>query len=327
MIDNRPSIDLVICTYNNAALLDRTLAAIARQQVSSQVQWSVLVVDNNCTDTTGEIVKTYVRSNTIPQLRRIVEPRQGLTYARLCGIQNTTADWIAFVDDDCLLAADWVEQAVKFAAAQPDCGAFGGQVILNWEVPPPSFMIDFGYSFAQQEHGDRPKIVSCLVGAGLIVRREAIAATGWIEKQFMSDRVGKRLVSGGDVEMALRIAAKYDLWYTPTCQLHHIIPAWRTTEIYLQKINYGLGTSQVFGDSMTWADSYFNWIYTSIQETLKASIAILIAAVKAQIQRRSAPEVAITWSFLQGKWAGIWRMLWLDAAERRSLLGCATLRG
>lgn len=317
-------IDLVICTYNNAPLLDRTLAAIEKQQVSAAVQWSVLVVDNNCTDETAEVVEKYARANTIPQLRRVLETKQGLTYARLCGIQNTAAQWVAFVDDDCLLAADWVEQAVKFSVLHPDCGAFGGQVILDWETPPPSFVLNFGYSLAQQDQGAVPKPVSCLVGAGLIVRREAIVATGWLEKQFMSDRIGKKLISGGDVEMALRIGANYKLWYSPACRLHHVVPAWRTTNAYLQKINYGLGTSQVFGDSMTWAGSYLKWFYVSTQETLRDSIKILIPALKAGIKRRSAPEVAITWSFLQGKWVGIWRMLWLDAEERRSLMGCAT---
>src|SRR5262245_28397298 len=126
------SIDLIVCTYDNAALLDRTLAALGRQRVSSGVTWQVLVVDNNCTDRTPEVVAEHSRAGGVP-LRMVREPRQGLTPARLCGVRNTAGEWIAFVDDDCLLAEDWVEEAARFAALHPACGAFGGQVVLEWE--------------------------------------------------------------------------------------------------------------------------------------------------------------------------------------------------
>lgn len=141
------SIDLVVCTYDNAALLDRTLAALARQRVSADVRWQVLVVDNNCTDATPEVVERHRRSGAIP-LRSVCEPRQGLTPARLCGVRNTAGEWIAFVDDDCLLAEDWVEQATRFAAGHPACGAFGGQVILDWETDPPPYVRNRRYAYA-----------------------------------------------------------------------------------------------------------------------------------------------------------------------------------
>ena len=108
--------DIVICTYNNAALLDRVLTEISLQKVSKIYNWSVLVVDNNCTDETADIVNKHINSRLIPNLRRIVEQKQGLTHARLCGIKNTTSEWLAFVDDDCLLSEDWIDKAIQFAA-------------------------------------------------------------------------------------------------------------------------------------------------------------------------------------------------------------------
>lgn len=322
-MNNQLSIDVVICTYNNAALLDRTLIAISKQQVSPEVNWQVLVVDNNCTDETVAVVKRHIQSGKISGLRIVSEPRQGLTYARLCGVQNTTGDWIAFVDDDCLLQEDWIAQAAKFAAANPECGAFGGKVILDWETPPPAFVLKYGYSFAQQDHGGEPKQVSCLVGAGLVIRRSALSDIGWINKQFMTDRVGKKLVSGGDVELALRIAAKYDLWYNPECKLMHIIPLKRTSTKYLININHGLGISQLYGDSMVWSGSYIAWLFVSIYDTIRHSVDVLINTLKVLVRRRSAPENAINLSFVLGRWAGIGRMLCMKFQERRALLGCA----
>lgn len=316
-------IDLVICTYNNAVLLDRVLAAIAKQQVSLQVNWKVLVVDNNCTDHTVAVIHKHIWSSKIPGLRIVSEPRQGLTYARLCGVQNATGDWVAFVDDDCLLQEDWVEQAARFALTHSECGAFGGRVILDWEALPPAYVLKFGYSFAQQEYGTIPKQMSCLVGAGLVIRRSALPDTGWMNKQFMTDRVGKKLISGGDVELALRLASKYELWYNPECKLMHIISSSRTSKKYLMKVNYGLGISQLYGDSMLWSGSYITWLFVSTSDTIRHSVDVLINTVKVLVGRRLAPEVAIALSFVLGKWAGIGRMLCMNVQERRALLGCA----
>ena len=54
-----------------------------------------------------------------------------------------------------------------------------------------------------------------LVGAGMVVRRAAPAECGWVERPLLADRIDKRLVSGGDVEIAQRIrGAGYPLWFT-----------------------------------------------------------------------------------------------------------------
>src|SRR5579883_711969 len=325
---NNVSIDLVICTYNNAALLDRALTAISQQQVQQTVKWTVLVVNNNCTDKTTQVVDKYIKSKKIPNLSMILEPKQGLNYARLCGINNTSGTWIAFVDDDCMLKEDWVDQAAKFAQLHPECGAFGGQVILDWETPPPAFVLKYGYSFAQQEHGINISQPNCLVGAGLVISRKAILDTNWIYKQFLNDRVGKQLISGGDVEIVLRIkGAGYDIWYNPACKLMHYIPAKRTEQKYLVNINYALGKCQLISDSMVWSSSYLTYFFESIFSTLYSSVGVLKQALKFALGRGHLEyaDIAITWAFVRGKWAGIAQMLRMEVQERQDLLGCAKL--
>jgi len=327
-IDNYISIDLVICTYNNAALLDRALTAISKQQVPDHVKWSVLVVNNNSTDETSQVVDRYIQSQKIPYLSIVSEAKQGLNHARLCGVNNTAGDWIAFVDDDCMLEEDWVAQAAKFAAAHPESGAFGGKVILDWETPPPAFVLKYGYSFAQQDHGMSPTQPNCLVGAGLVVNRKAILDTNWINKQFLSDRVGKKLISGGDVEIVLRIrSAGYDIWYNPACKLMHFIPSKRIDQKYLININYGLGISQLMSDGLVWHSSYLTLLLLSVFSTFRSSVDVFVKALKVALGRGNmeVAEIAIIWAFVQGKWAGIGRMLRMDAQERRALLGSAKL--
>ncbi|BCL37657.1 glycosyltransferase [Nostoc sp. MS1] len=327
-MDKLISIDLIICTYNNAGLLDQVLNKIAQQQVPANVKWTVLVVNNNCTDATPAVVEKYIQSYSIPQLSMVLEPKQGLNHARACGIQNTTGDWFAFVDDDCMLDSDWVAQAAKFAAMNPDCGAFGGKVILDWETPPPAYVLKYGYSFAQQDHGMDIMQPTCLVGAGLIISRKAILDTNWLNEQFLSDRVGKKLVSGGDVEIVLRIrSAGYAIWYNPACKLLHYIPARRTEHQYIVNINYGLGISQLMGDSLTWSDSYKQLILESIYSTFIATVEIAKQALKVRLKRGylEVAEIPIVWGFIRGKWTGILRLVKMNQEERQKLIGSAKL--
>ncbi len=319
------SLDLVICTYNKAPLLDRTLAAIAAQHVPAHVAWHVLVVDNNCTDETPTIVEKHRQIGTIPSLSRVTEPRQGLTPARLCGIRSTTAPWIAFVDDDCLLREDWVAQAARFAQQHPRCGAFGGRVRLEWEAPPPAFALKYTYAFAEQDHGPEVQAMSYLVGAGLVVRRAALEASGWLKQQFLEDRTGQQLVSGGDMEMTLRLhGAGHVLWYVPACELRHHIPLRRTSVGYLTRINYGLGVSQSHVDALCWPGTYPAWLLTAARGAFRMSAHVLRRAARHFLQGAPpAEEVAIDWSFTQGRWAGIATVLRMDVRKRRKLLGCA----
>jgi glycosyltransferase involved in cell wall biosynthesis len=322
------SIDLVICTYNNAALLDRVLTAISNQQVPKNSYWTVLVVNNNCTDETSEVIHKHIQAQKIPHLSMILESQQGLNHARLCGLKNTTGDWIAFVDDDCMLKEDWLAQAAEFALSHPECGAFGGKVILDWETTPPNYILKYGYSFAQQNHGISPTQPDCLVGAGLVVNRKAIIKTNWLDKQFLSDRVGNKLISGGDVEIVLRIrSAGYDIWYNPACQLMHFIPAKRTSQKYLVDINYGLGISQQLSDAIVCDRSYATWLVMAFFATFRSSYDVFIKASKVALKRGyvEVAELPIIWAFVRGQWAGLGRIIRMKSQQRQALLGSAKL--
>ncbi len=311
------SIDLILCTYNNAALLDRALAAISKQRVSSEIDWQVLVVENNCTDATPEVVEKHRRSGAIP-LRMIRESRQGLTPARLRGVRSTAGEWIAFVDDDCLLAEDWIEEAARFAAGHPACGAFGGQVILDWETAPPPYASNRRYAYAGKAHGETAHRRPWLAGAGMVVRRAALADCGWIDKQYLEDRIGKRPVSGGDMEIGLRIAARWEVWYNPVCKLRHVVPKRRLTRRYVRGIVFGLGASRHNAMALTWKRSYPAWlVYSAIYSAGFGLLGVL------QFFREG--EIPLAFNPVRGWWAAMGSMARMDPGERREMLGSAAI--
>jgi len=317
-------LEVVICTYNNAAMLDGVLSTLARQVPSENPGWTCLVVNNNCTDETEDVVLKYVSGGVVPGLRSVREAEQGLTRARLRGVQTSNAKWIAFVDDDCFLKPDWVAEAICFTQRRPTAGAFGGQVILDWQVEPPDFARNFAYCFAEQNRGDIEQQVPFLAGAGLVVNRNALAACGWIDGPLVADRIGKGLVSGGDVEIVLRIAsAGHPLWYAPKCVLHHQIPEWRTTKRYLKTINRNLGVSQSLADVLVSEVALAQWFFGSLLAACKQVLGLARIAIQVIRRSRSITDFSIQANFIFGQLQGIWRILDMPPNQRHQLMGRA----
>ncbi|BCS31453.1 hypothetical protein TBR22_A06540 [Luteitalea sp. TBR-22] len=316
------SLDVIVCTWNNAALLDRTLRSLEAQHPVPGLDWSLLVVDNNCTDDTSLVLQAAL-SRGLP-LRVEHEPEQGLTPARLRGVRSTTRTWLAFVDDDCVLDPAWLAQTAAFIGAHPDCGAFGGRITLAWEGSPPAYALRVPYAFAGKNHGDTPHRRTWLAGLGMTVRRAALESTGWVERPLLADRIGSRLVSGGDMEIGLRIASRsHEVWYAPECRITHCIPERRTSRDYLARLLAGLGASRHQVAALTWARSAPAFAGFSIAVAVGFAARGLLDTVLdvGRPAPRAGPRVAF--APLTG-WVHAMRHLWrLPESERRALIGAA----
>jgi hypothetical protein len=86
-------------------------------------------------------------------------------------------------------------QAIR---SHPQAGGISGRVVLDWEEPPPNFLKGLGSCFAEQDLGEAACEIDGMVGAGMVVRRRALVECGWLHRPLLADRIGKRLVSGGD---------------------------------------------------------------------------------------------------------------------------------
>jgi len=319
-----PDLSIIICTYNNARQLRDALAGIAAQRLGDGTALEIVVVDNNCTDDTAAVVDAFASANPALNARLVREARQGLTPARQCGVVNSTADWLAFVDDDCVLAPDWIEQALGFARQNPRCGAIGGRVILSYESPPDSYMHRYEWLMGHQDFGDDPQPVPSLVGAGMMLRRSALVDSGWVEKPLLGDRVANRMVSGGDVEIGLRIAAKnWELWYVPRCRLDHRIPKKRMRDGHLRRLAFGLGASEVLVKSLGWSGSQTGLIAAATRQSAVYSTRALSRGLFALRRGRDLRPVWLDAKFAWGAWVGVGRWIRSPAAVRNEIFGAA----
>ena len=73
-------VTVAICTWNRASLLDQTLTQMHQLRVPSNVEWELLIVNNNCTDDTDAVI---ARHHGVLPLRRLFESKPGLSNVRI----------------------------------------------------------------------------------------------------------------------------------------------------------------------------------------------------------------------------------------------------
>ena len=79
-----PVISVVLCTYNRSHLVAEALNALLAQ-VPGTPPYEVVVVDNNSSDATRDVVEAFVASGVV---RYEFEPCQGLSVARNHGVPS-----------------------------------------------------------------------------------------------------------------------------------------------------------------------------------------------------------------------------------------------
>lgn len=244
-------LSVVICTYNGEARIGQVLERLRSQLQTNSIDWEILVVDNNSSDNTQQIINTYQAQ--MP-LRYVFEAEQGLAFARSRAVREAAGRWVAFLDDDTLPAEDWVVQAYQFAQARPNIGAFGGQIHANYEVEPPPNFDQVAVFLAVIERGSKPHRYDRVLppGAGLIVQRQV-----WLDcvplKTVLVGRTTGAMLASEDIEAVMHIQrAGWEIWYCPNLHLYHQIPAWRIERSYLLKLVKGMGLARHQIRMMRW---------------------------------------------------------------------------
>lgn len=255
---NRPipakRLSVVLCTYNpRPDLLARSLRAISRQTLHPDA-FELVVVDNN----SPVMLRTDICERlALREVRVVQEYRQGLTYARVGGINATSAPVICFVDDDNEIAPDYLERVLEISETEAELGAWGGICQGAFEAPVGSLQHEWLPHLGVREAGHEPLTGHGdawgphePIGAGICVRRHvAEGYVAFVEGEGAAGALGRKgnaLLSGED-SLISRIAHRlgYVVGYRPQLQLMHHITAPRLKIRYLTRLMHGHGRSYV----------------------------------------------------------------------------------
>ncbi len=81
-------ISVILCTHNRCQSLAKALNSLAALTLPESVEWEVLVVDNNSSDGTREVVQRDFCGRYPGRFRYLFEPQPGKSYALNAGIRQ-----------------------------------------------------------------------------------------------------------------------------------------------------------------------------------------------------------------------------------------------
>lgn len=247
-------VSVAICTHNGRKLLPTTISHLKQQQVSDQVAWEVLVIDNCSSDGTAEIARACWGDDGPAPLNVVQEPRLGLSYARERAFTEARHEIVSFVDDDNWVSPRWVKTVSECMSAEPELAALGSTNTAVAETAFPNWFPRWAHYYAAHASCEFPSMEGwLLVGAGMSVRKhcwDEMKTNGF--RQRLTDRVGTRLTTCGDLELgcALQLAG-WKIRVEPSLQLRHFMTPARLQWRYLRHL------ARKTGEAMTLLDSYF----------------------------------------------------------------------
>jgi glycosyltransferase involved in cell wall biosynthesis len=246
----KPDISVIICTHNpRADYFSRVLDAL-RLQTLSKEQWELLLIDN----ASKEKLTDLLDLSWHPHGKIVREDEIGLTPARLRGIKESSGGLLIFVDDDNVLAADYLANGLNIAEGWPMLGAFGASISGEFETPPPDWINPYLEGLAIREL-DRDYwcnlggwSLALPYGAGLCIRRQV--AADYLQKASTSEirkmlgRSGAKMGAGEDhdlAECALDIGLGVARF--TALKILHLIPKSRLTADYVVQLYAGFAVS------------------------------------------------------------------------------------
>ena len=237
------NISVVLATYNRAGSLRTTLESFSRLVVPKDLTWELLVVDNNSTDYTRQVVEKFAETAAFP-VRYIFEKRQGKSIAMNTAIAEAEGMIIAFTDDDVLLHSAWLSN-LKRTFDEFDCAAVAGRVIPQWSHAKPDWLeMEGQFAVVNYDFGDEIKEVTIPpIGANSAFRKDVFGKYGLFRLDLGLN--GKRhTVTCEDWEFGERLLRGGEkIVYCPTAIVHHPVDPTRTTKRYFLSWYYYNGVS------------------------------------------------------------------------------------
>lgn len=257
------SITTSICTWNRSKSLSAMLASLRQLKIPMGIDWEVLIVNNNCTDHTDEVVEQF--ADSLP-IRLLHESRQGLSNARNCAVAAAKGDYILWTDDDAIVDPNWLAAYVNAVRTWPNAALFGGPIKLKLEgTPPPWFaemLCDESFAFVYA-HRDPSKIPmklnstqSTLIpyGPNLCIRMREQQKLRY--KPYLG-RYKNQQIRGEEFDL---VTAMLDLgaegWWVPDAIVHHVVTQDLQTEMHLRNYFIGLGRMYVRNDPQSHFGSF-----------------------------------------------------------------------
>ena len=143
-------ISVVVPFHNAEKHIEDCIRALLSQNYPSS-RYEIIMVDNNSTDNSAEVIKNY------PQIKLLSELKQGSYAARNRGVAESKGSIIAFTDSDCVPSPKWLDK-ISASLSAPGVGIIQGGRLYAIESPGLSLLEAYeseraAYTFSGESSG------------------------------------------------------------------------------------------------------------------------------------------------------------------------------
>ena len=237
-------ISIIIPTCNRGEILKKALESIHSLACDGSFTYRFLIVDNNSTDKTKEVVENF-RDQYKVEVKYFFEPQQGISCARNRGIREAQGEFIVFTDDDCLPNYQWLGEIFE-CFKETQCDAIGGRILPSFPPHTPKWVEKckdlLCGPIVFHDYGEETKLYEKpmleFVGANIAFRREVFQKYGY----FRTDLGVGQGTMGEETEFFQRLQSQgCKIYYCGKAVVWHPVEFQRLSLKYLAKWNIGLG--------------------------------------------------------------------------------------
>ncbi len=240
-------VSVVICSYNRAAYIEAALDSLYHQTASKD-DFEVIVVDNNSSDGTDEVVKTWRAANPDGHFYYSTETKQGASFARNKGAALAKADWLCFMDDDAIATPDYIQNIIRHTQSHPTVLGFGGKIIPKYIPEEPRWMsyyvsslvgnFDYAPVACPFENGKYP------LESNMILKKSAFDLVGGFN-EAIPGVVGTLRIGGEGKELFYKVIALGEkIYYDPSICVYHVVEVKKLTPEYMYRVASGIGRGE-----------------------------------------------------------------------------------
>jgi glycosyltransferase involved in cell wall biosynthesis len=333
-------ISIVIPTHNRAETLRNAMDSVL--QLQGEANFEFVIVDNNSTDHTRQIVESYA-----PLAKYVFEGNTSFTMARKAGADNASGDILLYLDDDVLVRSGSLRRIVEVFTQHPDCGLIAGRIDPKYTQPPPQWTLDCqkafnGWSLFNEEA--IPEIrndfqtVPAAAGPMMAVRRSAYDRAGGfppdtigVETNKAERSFSKLYIGPGDYGLSLKIReAGYKVCYSRDIAVYHVIPPVRFTIAFWRSRVIGEGYCQAITQRgffrLTGLRAYLarlRWQVQFVRHEQRLLARLAAASKRTAGSDGMLPEELLTlyakayldMDYLLRRYPDLWEFLWKIGAE------------
>jgi cellulose synthase/poly-beta-1,6-N-acetylglucosamine synthase-like glycosyltransferase len=205
MTPSVPPVSVVVPAYDASRTIQDCLGALLEQEFPSE-SLEIIVVDNNSSDDTSDIVRQY------PVTLLYERDVQSSYAARNLGISHAQGEIVAFTDADCVPDSHWVGQLVA-AFSRPSIVGVGGQILDAETANNVERFVAEVQPLRNAQRLDGSYHVS-VVTANAAFRRSVLETLGGFDR---------RMRTGGDLDLSWRIQRESlgEIAYAPNAIVLH----------------------------------------------------------------------------------------------------------